>query len=100
MSESDDFGLPSESDVFEEIAKSDQRISITTVTRRYGKKTTLVRGFDKTVDLKATAKKLKEKLACGGTVRDNTIELQGDHKKNVSPVLVKLGFPAESITVS
>ena len=91
-------GLPSEADVFEEIAKGEQTIRISTVSRRYGKITTLVTGFDKSVDLKATAKGLKEVLACGGTVKDGVIELQGNHRKQVKPVLVKLGFPEGSIS--
>ena len=92
------FGLPSEADVFEEIAKGEQTIRISTVSRRYGKITTLVTGFDKSVDLKATAKGLKEALACGGTVKDGVIELQGNHRKQIKPVLVKLGFPEGSIS--
>jgi len=92
------FGLPTQSDVFEEIAKSDQKIVVSTVARRYGKIATLVSGFDKTVDIKATAKHLKEKLACGGTIKDNVIELQGNHKKQVKNLLVKLGFPEDSIS--
>ena len=56
------FGLPSEAGVFEEIAKGEQKITVTTVARRYGKITTLVSGFDKSFDIKATAKHLKEKL--------------------------------------
>ncbi|MEK6928041.1 MAG: stress response translation initiation inhibitor YciH [Nanoarchaeota archaeon] len=90
--------LPSNSGIFEEIAKADQSITITAVSRRYGKLTTLVSGFDKSVDLKTTAKALKEKLACGGTVKDGTIELQGDHRKSVKQILVKLGFDENSIS--
>ncbi len=92
------FGLPNEAGVFEEIAKGEQKITVTTVARRYGKITTLVSGFDKSFDIKGTAKQLKEKLACGGTVKDGVIELQGNHKKQVKPILVKLGFPEESIS--
>ena len=92
------FGLPSEADVFKEIAKGEQKIRVSTVSRRYGKITTLVSGFDKSVDLKSTAKSLKEVLACGGTVKDNIIELQGNHLKQVKHALVKLGFPEESIS--
>ena len=92
------FGLPTDANVFEEIAKGEQFITVSLATRRYGKKTTVVSGFDKTVDLKSTAKILKEKLACGGTVKENTIELQGDHKKQVRPILVELGFQEESIS--
>lgn len=91
------FGLPTEASVFEEIAKSEQKIKITSVARRYGKIITLVSGFDKNFDIKGTAKHLKEALACGGTVKDGVIELQGNHVKQVKPILVKLGFPEESI---
>ena len=92
------FGIPSQTDVLDEIAKGDQKITISTVSRRYGKIITLVSGFDKNLDIKATAKQLKEELACGGTVKDGVIELQGNHKAKVTPILVKLGFPEESIT--
>lgn len=91
-------GLPSEADVFKEIAKGEQKITVSTVSRRYGKIITLVSGFDKSFDIKGTAKHLKEKLACGGTVKDGVIELQGNHRKQVKPVLVTLGFSEDSIS--
>jgi len=94
----DAFGLPTEAGVFEEIAKGEQKIKISTVARRYGKLTTLVSGFDKSFDIKGTAKSLKEELACGGTVKDGVIELQGNHKKQVKNILVRLGFPEDSIS--
>ncbi len=93
-----EFGLPTEADVFEEIAKSEQHIKVVTQTRRYGKKITLVEGFDKHVDVKAIGKRLKEELACGGTTKNNVIELQGNHQKKVRPILVKLGFSDEIIS--
>ena len=92
------FNLPTDAGVFEEIAKGEQKITISTVARRYGKITTLVSGFDRNLDIKATAKSLKEKLACGGTIKDGVIELQGNHKKHVKLVLIKLGFPENSIS--
>lgn len=92
------FGLPSDAGVFEEIAKSDQKITVSTVARRYGKITTLVSGFDNSVDIKAIAKQLKEKLACGGTVKGSIVELQGNHRKQIKPLLAKLGFAEESIS--
>mgnify|MGYP001560453668 CR=1 FL=1 len=91
-------GLPIEAIAWEELAKSEQKINVSTVSRRYGKITTLVSGFDKSIDLRSTAKSLKEALACGGTVKNNVIELQGNHKKQVKPILVRLGFAEESIT--
>ena len=90
-------GLPVTAIAWEDLAKGEQKIKIATEKRRYGKVTTLVSGFDKSIDLKATAKALKEGLACGGTIRDQTIELQGDHKKHVRRILVKIGFSDESI---
>lgn len=95
--DSNEFGLPSETDVFEEIAKSEQQIRVSILTKRYGKKATLVEGFDKGTDLKALAKRLKEELACGGTAKNGVIELQGDHKKKVRPILVKMGYSESSI---
>ena len=91
-------GLPTEADVFKEIAKGEQKITVSTVSRRYGKIITLVSGFDKNFDIKGTAKHLKEALACGGTVKDGVIELQGNHKSKVKPQLVKLGFSEDSIS--
>lgn len=96
--DSEEFSLPSSTDVFEEIAKSEQQIKVSTVARRYGKKITLVEGFDKHVDVKSIAKRLKEELACGGTVKNSVIELQGDHKSKVRPILVRLGFSDDTIT--
>ena len=91
-------GLPVEAIAWEDFAKSEQKITVSTVARRYGKITTLVSGFDKSLDIKATAKSLKEKLACGGTIKDGVIELQGNHKKHVKSLLIKLGFPEDAIS--
>ncbi len=90
-------GLPLEACVCKEIAKTEQRINISTDKRRFGKKVTLVSGLSKDVDIKKIAKKLKSKLACGGTVKNGVIELQGDHRKNVRPMLVEIGFPEDAI---
>lgn len=90
-------GLPKQACVCEEIAKSEQRITVSTVKRKFGKVITIVSGIGKDVDMKEVARGLKEKLACGGTVKNNAIELQGDHKKKVKPVLVGLGFSESSI---
>jgi len=51
------------------------------------------------VDLKTIARGLKQELACGGTVKENTVELQGDHTKNARRALVKLGFSEDTIKI-
>lgn len=82
------------------VAKEKQVVTVSTVKRRYGKIMTLVDGLDKKmIDIKTLAKQLKSKLACGGTFRDSTIELQGDHRAAVKKVLVGLGFAEDSIEV-
>jgi len=91
-------GLPVEAIAWEDVAKGEQKITVSTEKRRYGKVTTLVSGFDKSIDVKNVGKQLKSELACGGTVKDGVVELQGDHKKQVKPVLVKLGFAEDSIS--
>ena len=93
-------GLPQELCVCEIIAKEEQRIKVLGVKRKFGKITTVVEGIDKKqIDLKEVAKKLKSKFACGGTVKNNAIELQGDHRQEIKQELVKLGFAEETIDV-
>lgn len=89
-------GLPKQACVCEEIAKSEQKIHITTVKKKFGKLVTLVSGFDKGIDIKKIAKNLKAELGCGGTIREKTIELQGDHKKKIGALLVGMGFNEKS----
>ena len=69
-------GLPKQACVCEEIAKSEQRIKIEQEKRKFNKLTTVVAGFEKEVNIRDIAKKLKSELACGGTVKNNRIELQ------------------------
>jgi translation initiation factor 1 len=91
-------GLPKQACICEEIAKSEQRITVTTEKRRFGKITTIISGFGKEVNIKDLAKNLKNELACGGTVKGTTIELQGDHRKKIKETLMRLGFKEEQIS--
>ena len=70
---------------------------MTTDKKRYGKVVTVVTGFENDIDVKKIAKALKNELACGGTYKDQMIELQGDHVKRIKPLLVTLGFDESSI---
>ena len=82
----------------EQIVKSSQKITVTTDKKRYGKIVTVVKGFESEVDVRKLAKALKNELACGGTGKDQIIELQGDHRKKIKELLVKQGFEEESIS--
>ncbi|MBU2503878.1 MAG: stress response translation initiation inhibitor YciH [Nanoarchaeota archaeon] len=90
-------GLPNEACVCEQIVKSSQKIRVTMDKKRYGKVVTIVTGFESGIDIKQIAKDLKNNLACGGTFREDAVELQGDHKKKIKEALVKMGFDEDSI---
>lgn len=93
-------GLSKELCVCQEIAKEEQRIKIRTVKRRFGKIATLIEGLNqKDINIKDLAKKLKARFACGGTYKDNVIELQGDHTLKAKEELVKLGFTPATISI-
>ena len=93
-------GLPKELCVCETIAKESQKIKVYALKRKFGKLYTIVEGIDtKDIDLKDITKKLKGRLACGGTFKDGKIELQGKHMANIRDALVKLGFAPESIEI-
>ena len=85
-------GLPKDLCVCETIAKEEQQIKVRVVKRRFGKLMTLVEGFDSDIKLKEITKSLKSKLACGGTLKNKVIELQGDHREKVKQELEKIGF--------
>ena len=89
-------GLPKEACICETLAKEKQKIQIQTAKKKYGKLVTIISGIeDKSLDLNKIAKELKSELACGGTVKEGHIELQGGHLKKVREKLIAMGFSAE-----
>lgn len=90
-------GLPLQAIEWEDLAKGSQRIKVTTDKKKYGKIVTIISGFDNGIDLKKIAKSLKNELACGGTYKKDSVELQGNHRESVKPILIRLGFEADSI---
>jgi translation initiation factor 1 len=94
-------GKPKEICLCGEIAREQQQnISVYTTKRKYGKWVTVVEGLDATsIDVDKIAKELKAKCACGGTVKNGNIELQGNHKSTIIKKLSGLGFSEDSINV-
>ena len=93
-------GLPKELCVCEAIAKESQKITIALEKKKFRKEYTIVHGIDTSeIDIKDLGKKLKNKLACGGTTKGGIIELQGNHLKETREFLVSQGFAPETIEV-
>lgn len=60
---------------------------------RGGKTVTVVRGLQlKPADLKDLARQLKQACGTGGTVKDESIEIQGDHREKIAAALKGLGY--------
>lgn len=60
---------------------------------RKGKGVTTISGIQKTeAELKELAKQLKQLCGSGGSVKDGTIEIQGDHRDQAKGFLEKQGF--------
>ena len=93
-------GLPKQLCVCETIAKESQRIKVYTVTKKFHKVSTIIEGLDnREIDVKDVARTLKSGFACGGTVKEGRIELQGDHRAKIKASLVNLGFQLATIDV-
>lgn len=92
-------GLPQDLCVCETIAREQQKITVTMEKKKFGKKYTIISGIKKEANVNEIIRKLKSKFACGGTAKSGNIELQGDHRGRLRPVLIELGFPDETIEV-
>ncbi|MHA1131870.1 MAG: translation initiation factor [Candidatus Helarchaeota archaeon] len=91
--------LPRELCICEEITKEESVIKIKIEKRRYGRKVTIIEGLDPDTNFSVLLSKLKSACACGGTIKRNWIELQGDHRRQIRKLMVKWGFPAENIVI-
>ena len=78
----------------EKIPEGDGIVRLSRSTKgRKGKGVTVIQGILlKENELKKLAKKLKQKCGSGGTVKDFTIEIQGEHRDLLEEELRKLGY--------
>lgn len=91
-------GLPEELDAWDNIKKEDQTITVRIEKKKFGKEYTIIEGINENeVDLEDVARELKNKFACGGTVKEGVIQLQGDHRRRLKDKLDEMGFAKESI---
>ncbi|MDJ0534586.1 MAG: translation initiation factor [Xenococcaceae cyanobacterium MO_207.B15] len=63
---------------------------------RKGKTVTVITGLQHNQEtLAKLLKSLKAKCGSGGTVKDNTLEIQGEHKQKLLEILTNLGYKAK-----
>ncbi len=97
-------GLPSELCVCQEVEKTSSIIQIKVERRKYGKFWAIVSGVDvEAKDLKEILKTIKNKMACGGTIKGKDIEVllgRTDRTKDLVHVLEEQGFNRESMHIS
>lgn len=76
-----------------ELLPKNQHQLVFTYEKRKGKPVTLVgRFYIDEKEKKEVLKLLKKKLACGGSIKDEWIELQGNIKEKVTDILSKEGW--------
>ena len=80
-----------------DLPPNQQDIRIQTTRKGKGGKTvTVLTGFQSSAaTLKALLKKLKAQCGSGGTVKEDTLEIQGDHSDTLLQNLLKLGYNAK-----
>ncbi|MGC1395175.1 MAG: translation initiation factor [Coleofasciculaceae cyanobacterium] len=63
---------------------------------RKGKTVTIITGFQTTSEtLTKLLKQLKNQCGSGGAVKDDTLEIQGDHTQKLVEILSELGYKAK-----
>ena len=74
----------------------DQQVRVSREKRRKGKMVTVIRGLDPSASkLSDLLAQLKTACAAGGTISENAIEIQGDHRERVLSIMRELGYPAK-----
>lgn len=82
------------------LSQEEQRIVVSVERRKWGRLTTVITFLgDFDVNLKKVCTKAKKFAASGGTHKDNTVELQGDHRYRIKKFLTKLGFDGDNIEI-
>lgn len=84
--------LPDDLGIGDDLERAETTLTVRVERRTYNKPVTIVEGFTSGTDLGELASTLKKQLGTGGTVDDDQIELQGDHRDRVPDLLEDEGF--------
>ena len=81
----------------QEVSPNQQNLKVEASRKgRGGKTVTVISGFQwKPETLGDLAKQLKAQCGTGGTLKENEIEIQGEHKQKLLEILKKLGYKAK-----
>jgi translation initiation factor 1 len=92
--------MPRELCVCGGLIQDELQITIYNDRRKWGKVVTIM-AFEgnSNVDLQNFLKKAKRKVASGGTVRGNEVELMGDHRFRLKRLLMDEGIAEENIMI-
>lgn len=91
-------GYPLELCVCKAIEREAQKIRVFVERRKFGKPITIIEGV--TESAKELTSQFKSRLGCGGTYKNERIELQGDHRSKLKEILLKLGYSEDQIEIS
>ena len=80
----------------EVLLTKDQPARVRRERRAGGKLVTIISGLDAcATDLPSLLKQFKAQFGAGGTINDECIELQGDHRDKLVEILQQMGYPAK-----
>jgi translation initiation factor 1 len=93
-STAEDFNSSNEDEPEEFLPKEEQKLTIILDKKHRGGKTvSLIKGFSmKESEIEEVAKKLKTFCGTGGSVKENEIIIQGDHREKILQWLLQNGF--------
>lgn len=75
------------------VAAGSQVARLSLEKRKKGKLVTVIRGLTmKGNDLPALLSRLKSQCGAGGTIQDDSLEVQGEHLERISDALRELGY--------
>lgn len=93
-------GLPTELCVCNVLDReTETKIKVFTKKAKFDKYVTVVEGINPD-EIDRTTKSLKRILACGGTNKDNVIELQGEHKQATKKALISIGYKESNVDLA
>ena len=70
----------------------DLKIRIFLDRKAGGKKVSVIRGFKKTNSINLIGKELKKRFGVGGSVKNDTILIQGDCREKIRVILAEKGY--------